>query len=149
MDAIATVAPKSRVLVVVTAQTQIEKQQGKRPIKRSKRDGAENPYGFGRKPGPEPLFSRKPKRYIITKRNSKQIRQTKPQKRVGEEKRIAFGRNAFSRKPAPKTTVSRKRKRHIVLVDCGSAKVLHMLYPLLSTWLECTNSAINNQDVLK
>jgi hypothetical protein len=35
------------------------------------------------------------------------------------------------------------------LVDCGSAKVLPMLYPLLSTWLECTNSAMNNRDVLQ
>jgi hypothetical protein len=35
------------------------------------------------------------------------------------------------------------------LVDCGSAKVLPMLYPLLSTWLERTNSAMNNRDVLQ
>jgi hypothetical protein len=35
------------------------------------------------------------------------------------------------------------------LVDCGSTKVLPMLYPLLSTWLECTNSAMNNRDVLQ
>lgn len=35
------------------------------------------------------------------------------------------------------------------LIDCGSVKVLPMLYPLLSTWLECTNSAMNNRDVLR
>jgi hypothetical protein len=35
------------------------------------------------------------------------------------------------------------------LVECGSAKVLPMLYPLLSTWLECTNSVMNNRDVLQ